>query len=351
MTSPTKPKSVNTNDRRVLLETRELFARKPFQPHPLFTTGHAQTLAAYAWPRRISLRTNDEARLFQVAPDAQVLAHCRWQADRHAYPTMVVWHGMEGSTESVYMLAMAKKGFAAGMNVVRVNFRNCGGTEHLTPTLYHGGLSEDLRAVIEELIEQDGLSRVIVVGFSLGGNMVLKLAGEYGPNHPKQLLGVCAVSPSVDLAISVDTMSQRANWLYHQSFLGRLKKRIQIKNKLYPDVYDISDLPLARSVREFDERFTSRAHGFDGADDYYRRASSIQIINQIRIPTLIIHAKDDPFIPFEPLSARAVGENPNILMIATEHGGHVAFLSTQNNYEDRFWAENRAIDFCRLASE
>ncbi len=343
----------------LLTRTAQLFEAKPFRPHPLFVSGHAQTLAAYAWPRRLSQRTNDEDRLFQVAPDVQVLAHCRWQTDRKRHPTMVVWHGMEGSTSSVYMLAMAQKGFAAGFNVVRVNYRNCGGTEHLTPTLYHGGLSDDLRAVVGELIERDSLSRLMLVGFSLGGNMLLKLAGEYAAAYPRQVMSVCAISPSVDLGVSVDTMSQRSNWLYHQSFLKRLRKRIEIKKKLYPDLYDLTDLRLARTVREFDDRFTSRAHGFDGADDYYTRASSIRIIDQIQIPTLIIHAEDDPFIPFEPLRAEAVRVNPNILLIATEHGGHVAFLSASptaspsagNNQEDRFWAENRAIDFCKLAAE
>ncbi len=343
----------------LLTRAAQLFEAQPFRPHPLFISGHAQTLAAYAWPRRLSIHTSDEQRLFQVEPEVQILAHCRWQTDRTQHPTMVIWHGMEGSTASVYMLAMAKKGFAAGFNVVRVNYRNCGGTEHLTPTLYHGGLSEDLRAVVGELIEHDKLPRLLLVGFSLGGNMVLKLAGEYEAAYPLQVLSICAISPSVDLGVSVDTMSKRSNWLYHQSFLKRLRKRIEIKKRLYPDLYDLTDLRLARTVREFDDRFTSRAHGFDGADDYYTRASSIRIIDQIRIPTLIIHAQDDPFIPFEPLRAEAVRENPNILLIATEHGGHVAFVSAApgvdprpgHDQEDRFWAENRAIEFCKLASE
>jgi uncharacterized protein len=349
MTSHREP-IARSKTQELLARTAGMFTRNPFRPHPLFSGGHAQTLVAYAWPRGLNVETNDEKRLFHTASDAQVLAYCRWQTDRKDHPTIVIWHGMEGSTESRYMLAMANKGFAAGFNVIRVNVRNCGGTEHLTPTLYHGGLTEDLRAVFDELINQDGLSRLVLVGFSLGGNMVLKLAAEYGSEYPEQLLAICAVSPSVDLGASTNEMQRRGNWIYQQSFLRRLHQRMRLKKDLFPDLYDISELHLANTIREFDERFTSRASGFEGADDYYHRASSIRQIHKIEVPTLIIHAEDDPFIPFAPLRANTISDNPNILLIATKHGGHVAFLARADGQnEDRFWAENRVIDFCKLA--
>jgi hypothetical protein len=272
------------------------------------------------------------------------------------------------------MLAMAKKGYAAGFNVVRINLRNCGGTEHLTPTLYHGGQSEDLRAVINELIERDGLKNLLLVGFSLGGNLVLKLAGEYGDNPPAQVLAISAVSPSVDLSASTIEISRRSNWLYHVDFLRRLRRRIKLKQELYPELYDTSELHLVKSIRDFDDRYTAVAHGFRDADDYYTQASSIHLLERIRIPTLIIHAEDDPFIPFAPLRTSAAVTSPFILLVKTERGGHVAFLAAKprkaNNSpphirspapepteaslyaeEDRFWAENRVIDFCRLVSE
>ncbi len=250
------------------------------------------------------------------------------------------------------MQATAEKGFRAGFNIVRVNFRNCGGTEHLTSTIYHGGLSADLGAVVKALIEDDGLSRLLLVGFSLGGNLVLKLAGEYGDQPPDEVLAICAVSPSVDLSTSADLILKRSNWIYHQDFVRRLKKRIRTNHKLYPDVYDISGLDDVRTLKEFDDRFTARAHGFAGADDYYFRSSSLRVIDRIRVPTLIIHAEDDPFIPFSPLNDPAVTNNPYILLIAPKQGGHVAFLSAERNGDtDRFWSENRVIEFCRLADE
>lgn len=345
-----------TTVRGFLSRVAEVFASKPFEPHSVFTGGHAQTLAAFAWPRRRKFKpVRDQERLFQTAPDVKVLARCRWQQNRADHPTMIIWHGIEGSSESTYMLSTAQKSFSAGFNVVRMNLRTCGGTEHLTSTIYHGGLTDDLRAVVSELIQQDGLSRLFLVGFSLGGNLVLKLAGEYGDNAPKEVFAVCAVSPSIDLQASAQLILKRSNWLYQQDFVRRLKHRLRVKHKLFPDQYDISGLSSVKTLREFDDRYTSRAHGFNGVDDYYYRASSIRVINHIRIPTLIIHAEDDPFIPFAPMLDPAVTTNPYILLLATQQGGHVAFLSanhrTSLSNPDRFWAENRVVDFCELANE
>jgi predicted alpha/beta-fold hydrolase len=288
--TPTKSPTNIANARSFLARVAKAFASHPFKPHSFFQNGHAQTLAAFAWPRRRRFRSvNDEERLFQIAEDVQVLAHCRWHPNPKEHLTVVIWHGIEGSSTSTYMLSTAHKAFAAGLNVIRMNLRSCGGTEHLTPTIYHGGLSEDLRVVVDQLIERDGLPRIVVVGFSLGGNQVLKLAGEYGEHPPPQLLGVCAVSPSVDLSASADLIMKRSNWLYHRDFVSRLKKKVRNKGKLFPELYDISALDVVRTLREFDDRFTSRAHGFADADDYYQRASSLRVIDQKTTPSFPSH--------------------------------------------------------------
>jgi len=337
--------------REFLSQVRTAFAPTPFKPHPVFSGGHAQTLVSYAWPRRYRLRHPDQERVFEVEHNVRVLSHCRWQSHPKEHPTIVLWHGIEGSTSSVYMLAIAHKAFLTGFNVVRVNLRNCGGTEHLTPTLYHGGLSEDLRAVVSELVDVDELRGLFLIGYSLGGNMVLKVAGEYADHPPSQVHGICAVSPSVDLLASNRALNRRSNWLYHRDFLRRLRKRIYTKKRLFPELYDITGLRQIRTLRDFDERYTAPAHGFNSADDYYERASSLRLLSRIRIPTLIIHAKDDPFIPFASLEDPAVLENPYILLAGTERGGHVAFVGVKPANEDRFWAENRVVEFCRLAHE
>ena len=327
------------------------FESKPFIPHRLLKQGDAQTLGAYLWPRRFRLRdhTGDEERLFEVEPGSQVLAHCRWQPHRTEQPTFVIWHGMEGSTSSAYMLTTADRMFRAGFNVLRVNYRNCGGTEHLSPTLYHGGLTGDLRAVLEELIARDGLSRLFIAGFSLGGNMVLKLAGEYGNDPPLEMKAICALSPSIDLRASTSLIARPRNWLYQQDFLRRLKNRIKVKEKLFPGRYDSGLLRGVRSVEQFDNRYVAPHFGFADANDYYARSSSRPFIGRIRIPTLIIHAKDDPFIPFEPLRDPSIAANPYVLLLDTDRGGHVAFVSVHAG-EERFWAESRLVEFFELVA-
>jgi predicted alpha/beta-fold hydrolase len=335
--------------RSLLNQVAAKITSKAFVPHRVLKQGDAQTLGAYLWPRRFGLRDNtgDEERLFQVEPESQVLARCRWQPKPKEHPTLVIWHGMEGSTASAYMLTTADKAFRAGFSVVRVNFRNCGGTEHLSPTLYHGGLSGDLRIVITELIEQDQLSQIFIAGFSLGGNMVLKLAGEYRENPPPELKAVCAVSPSIDLRASTNLMAKRRNWIYDQDFLRRLKNRIRVKEKLFPDRYDSTRLEGIRTMEQFDNQYVAPAFGFADANDYYAKASSLPYISRIRIPTLIIHAEDDPFIPFEPIRDPSIAANPYVLLLATERGGHVAFVSA-NEGDERFWAESRLVEFFRM---
>lgn len=334
-----------------LAEIRRALASKPFAPHPLFRSGHAQTLASFAWPRRRALRElrNDEARLFEVAPGVRVLVRCRWQRERTAHPTLLLVHGLEGSSESIYMLSTALKARRAGFNVLRLNIRTCGDTLHLSQTLYNSGMSEDLRAVVRELIDGDRLTELFLCGFSLGGNMSLKLAGEYGADFPPELKGVSAVSPSVELAASADRIEQRSNFIYQRKFIRSLKRRMREAARLYPERYDAGNLARVRTLREFDELYTAPHGGFRDAADYYARSSSLPLIPRIRLPTLIIHAEDDPFIPYASLTHPSLGANPQVILLAPRHGGHVGFLSDgRAGGEDRFWAENRIIQFCGL---
>ena len=328
------------------------FERKPFTPARYLTQGDLQTLGAFLWPSRFRVpdTTGDEERLFEVEPGSRVLARSRWQNDRANHPTLVMWHGLEGSATSAYMQATAAKAFARGFNVVRMNMRNCGGTEHLTPTLYHGGLTHDLRVVLDELINQDRLPSIVIAGFSLGGNLTLKLAGEYGGEAPEQLKAVAAISPSVDLQASCDVINQKRNVVYQRNFLYYLKKRLRLKKSLFPDLYDTTGLRQIRSIIEFDDRYIAPAFGFADARDYYAKASAKPFLSRIRIPTLIIHAEDDPFIPLAPIREALLEPNPHVLLITPSQGGHVAFISANTDDEDRFWAENRLVEFCETVA-
>ena len=334
-------------------EIARLFATKPFVPHPLLRSGHAQTIAGYGWPRRFHLRAHhmDEARLFQTEPDVSVLADCRWQPNRGNHPTMILLHGLEGSSHSIYVLSTAHKAYQAGFNVLRLNMRNCGGTEHLTPTLYNSGMTSDLEVIIRELTEQDGLRRILLAGYSMGGQLILKFAGERGAEMPGAVIGLCAISPPIDLRACADQIARPSNWVYQRRFLRSLQRRMRHKQRLYPDLYDISELRRVRSIRDFDDRYTARHGGYRDADDYYARASALQFVHNIQRPTLIIHAQDDPFVPFSSFLHSPIAENPHILFLAPPRGGHVGFISLPAKGEDRFWAENRIVEFCRFVIE
>jgi predicted alpha/beta-fold hydrolase len=329
----------------------EHLARSPFVAAPKLRNAHAQTLAGTLIPRRFRLVNEPaEPRYFDTAPGVRVLAHCSWQKERDRRPTLVILHGMEGSTESRYMLGTADKALAAGFNAVRVNTRNCGGTEHLSSTLYHAGLTDDVRHIISELGERDGLGDLYLAGFSLSGNVVLKLAGEYGSAPPRQLKGVVAVSPSIDLNASADAIEQRSNSVYNMRFIWSLRARMRRKARLFPERYDESRLRGVWSIREFDDVYTAPHSGFGNVANYYERASALQFIGRITVPTLIIHAQDDPFIPFASFRHRDIEANPNVTLLATEQGGHVGFISADCEGEERFWAEVMAVEFVKILS-
>jgi len=319
------------------------FFGEPFVPRRPFVSGHAQTVAGNFLPRRNELPSPEE-RLIRVESDVQVLCHCHWQAKPAATTTLIIVHGLEGSSDSQYVIGTGSKAWRTGMNVVRMNMRNCGGTEQLGPTLYNSGMSADVGMVAETLIREEGLQRIALVGFSMGGNLVLKLLGEWGIAAPPQLKAGIGVSPAMDLAASADALHDRANRIYEWRFLRGLRRRIRRKAALYPDRYDTRYLRGVRSLRDFDDQVTARYCGFLDAHDYYARAASAQLLDCIAVPTLVLHAADDPFIRVLPTTRNKLLRNPHITYMETLHGGHCAFLAQANGYDGR-WAERQAIAF------
>jgi predicted alpha/beta-fold hydrolase len=319
-------------------------------PHPLFPGPHAQTIVSSKhFPRRRAFRKERalyESRLFEVEPGTRVLLKCRWQSERRAAPTLLLLHGLEGSTDSLYVLGTGQKAYRRGFNVVGMNMRNCGGTEHLAATLYHSGMTEDIRRVfLEELAGREGLSEIFLAGFSMSGNMVLRLAGDYGADAPPALKGVAAVSPSIDLDSCAAALERRENALYRWNFVKHLRERVRRKWRLQPGNYDTRALRRVRTIREFDEHITAPHGGFRDATEYYARTSSRPVIKDVRVPTLVIHAADDPLIPPEPFFDESIIANPDVLLVLTRRGGHVGFLSDRAAGEDRHWAENRLVEF------
>ena len=335
------------------------FHPTPFTPRRYLANGHLQTILGN-YLHRIDALPPAEPELVEVSPAtdnqiaSQVLCHGHWQPEpvRAAAPTAIIVHGLEGSSNSQYVVGNANKIWRAGGNVIRMNMRNCGGTEQLSPTLYHSGLSGDVRAVMDHFLRTRALQSVTLIGYSMGGNLVLKLAGELGAHQPlghapPQLRSVIGVSPAVDLGPSADALHRPTNRLYEWKFLRALLRRFRRKAALFPHAFDVSRADDIHSLRQFDHEITALYAGFASADDYYYRAAAARVLAPIRIPTLILHAADDPFVHITPESCAAIAANPAITYLETPHGGHCAFLAAANpaHNDDGYWAEATALRF------
>jgi len=310
----------------------------------IFCWGRARNFPALPAP---------EERLFDVAADTQVLAHCHWQPVRARHPLLILLHGLEGSSTAHYMRGIADKAFAAGFNVIRLNQRNCGGTEQLAAGLYHSGLTHDADFVLREVTARDGISEVVIAGYSLGGNLALKLAGEYGDAPPRELRGVAAVSPVIELEACVRALERRSNFIYEWNFVRGLRGRMLRKDACFPGRFPLDRLPGIRTVRQFDAAFTAPHFGFASAEDYYHRASAMRVVARIRVPALVISAADDPFVPASLFRDPALTSNPHVRVLLTPHGGHCGFLEKSSPHGDGYWAERTIVDFatevCRPA--
>lgn len=304
------------------------------------------TIAAALWRRTFSLPLPEE-RLFAVDAESKILGHCNWQeGKRREAPVIVLVHGLEGSSDSNYMRGIADKAWARGFHVIRLNQRNCGGTELLTPTLYNSGMSNDYRTVLEELASGDGFEKIFFAGYSMGGNLVTKMAGELGKDAPHQLRGVCTVCPAIDLAAGADELERWDNYFYQTRFVKGLLKRYATKAELFPQRYPRNDFGPIRTVREFDDAITAPQFGFKDALAYYESAGAKKVVGRIHVPYILITAQDDPFVPFEAIRASGVEQNPAIRFVSPKHGGHCGFVSRHSGKE-RFWAEERVVDFCQ----
>jgi uncharacterized protein len=316
---------------------------REFEPHRWLRSGHAQTIGS-AFIRRTFALPAGEERLFRVDPWTQLKGVCHWQAGkRKDLPVIVIVHGLEGSCDSNYARGIADKAWARGFHSVRMNQRNCGGTERLTPTLYNSGLSGDYRAVLMELMEE-GFEKIFFVGYSMGGNLVTKMAGELGEAAPKELLGVAGVCPALDLSRCADALEERQNYLYQWHFVRGLMERYQRKCELFPGRYSRNGFARVRTVREFDDAITAPCFGYKDAQEYYEAAGAKSVIGKVAVPLLLITAQDDPFVPFVSFLAVKVEENPCVRFLAPEHGGHCGFVSRFAGAE-KFWAEERIVEF------
>jgi len=312
---------------------------RPFSP--FFSNPHLLTIAGNFWKRPA-----DDSRFptrqvtYPGEPGTQVLVE-ETRPEGEPRGEVLLMHGLEGSSRSGYMismaLALAKSGFVAH----RVNMRSCGGTEHLTSTLYHSGLTADLRVLLESFRAQ-GRGPLFLTGYSLGGNVVLKLAGEMGKDAQRLVAGVCAVSTPIDLHACVRAIGRPSNRIYERRFVKRLCDRYRRRHASAPERFPLEGIERVRTIFDFDDRFTAKAFGFGDAPNYYRTQSSLGFLSNIQVPTLLVQAQDDPMIPFEIFNGQEIRSNPNLTLVATERGGHLGFIARDL---PRFWVDEVLTDW------
>jgi len=293
------------------------------------------TIAGNFWRRDIDeTRFPTRVVIYPTQPGTRVLVHEN-RPDGTALGEVFLHHGLEGSSRSGYMLSMAQCLLESGFAVHRINMRSCGGTEHLTDTLYYSGLTEDVSCLLERF-RAGGRGPCFLVGFSLGGNVSLKLAGELGQSARVLLAGVCAVSTPIDLHACVRRLDSGENWIYARRFVRSLLARYRRRNQENPERFPLDGIDRTRTVFDFDDRFTSKAFGFGDAPNYYATQSALRFLDGIGIPVLMVQAKDDPLIPFSIFESDAVSRNPWIQLVTPEHGGHLGFIARRR---PRFWLD------------
>jgi predicted alpha/beta-fold hydrolase len=304
----------------------------PFRP--LFRNPHLQTILGHYWRVGPARRPVDRRR-FRTDPEVEVEVLSEHPLGEAAGEIVMV-HGLEGSADAGYMRRLSGLAVAAGFATHRLNLRTCGGTEHLCATLYHAGLTTDLLAVLKAL-RAEGRDPAFLAGFSLGGNMVLKLAGELGETASDLIGGVVSVSTPLDLDACSRRIADPSNRVYEKRFVRRMIARLRATGRYAPP-----EFAGLGSVRAIDDRITAPSFGFGTAANYYRTQSAIRFLHAIRVPVLLIQAKDDIFVPFEIFEHEAVRSNPRIELLATEYGGHLGFLGRS---PERFWADAAIMEW------
>ena len=261
----------------------------------------------------------------------------------NANKLVIVSHGLEGNSQKPYMQGLAKACVGNGFDVICWNYRGCSGEMNKQPRLYHSGATDDLQTVITYALATGQYQSVALVGFSLGGNITLKYMGEQGTNLHPVIKAAVTFSTPLDLSAGSDRISEPDNWLYEYRFLKKLKAKLRLKQIQFPDKFNLHDVNNVTKLREFDDKYTGPLHGFKDANDYYAQCSSIRFVSSITRPTLIVNAKNDPFLPKECYPYELLKEHRQVTLETPDRGGHVGFFTVNN--DGIYWSDERAIKF------
>ena len=311
-----------------------------YTPPPLLDGGHRQTLYA-SLVRRVDFAYDRRERV--PTPDDDFL-DLDWATAHGTSPQRVaiLTHGLEGSAHRGYMRGMARAFVRRGWDVCALNLRGCSGTPNRQVATYHSGKTDDLALVVDHVLDADYAS-VVLVGFSLGGNLTLKYLGERGSEVDERIRGAVALSAPVDLSASADQIDRWSNWHYTQYFLHSLRQKMRVKARQHPDRVSARRLWRIQTLRGFDDAYTAPLHGFDGADDYYRRASSKPLLSDLTVPTLLLNAANDPFLPPSCYPYAIARGHSQFTLEVPQSGGHVGFVALNDRGE--YWSERRTLSF------
>ncbi|MFQ5888689.1 MAG: YheT family hydrolase [Gemmatimonadota bacterium] len=323
------------------------WARSPFRPPWWLSGPHLQTLAG----RRLRPRSGVHYRRERIeTPDGDFLdldfaSGGDGRSGGGPSPFVLLLHGLEGSSSSGYMLESCRLLAGRGLRPIALNFRSRSGEPNLTRRFYHSGETGDLDHAIGVLANRLPDAEFGILGYSLGGNVLLKYLGERGEETHPRLRAACAVSVPFDLAASARHLQRGLGRLYSRLFLRSLRRNIRAKAALFPGAYDLQAAARARTLWEFDDAVTAPVHGFVDAADYYSRSSSAAYLTRIRVPTLLLQAADDPFVPRDSLPVASMRANPWLSAALTRRGGHLGFVTRDRAGRWVFWAEREAARF------
>ncbi len=307
-----------------------------YTPPFLFGNGHVQTIFPVLF-RRINSVSYQRERITTFDDDFLDLDWSVKNNNRLA----IVSHGLEGSTDRAYVKGMVKALNDNGWDALAWNYRSCSGEPNRTLRMYHNGVTDDLAWVIQHAKSQNRYKEIALIGFSLGGNLTLLHAGKDRPDPIVKK--AIAFSAPCDLAESAKVIARPSNKIYMKRFLVLLHQKVKAKKKLMPDLIDDAGYHKIKDFKDFDDRYTAPIHGFKNANDYWEKCSSKPHIPNITIPTLIVNAIDDPFLPDACIPIKEANQNKNITLCATKAGGHVGFISF--NRKNMYWSEKTAIEF------
>ncbi|PSQ72989.1 MAG: alpha/beta hydrolase [Bacteroidetes bacterium QH_6_64_77] len=311
-----------------------------YTPPPLLDGGHRQTLYA-SLLRRVHFTYDRRERIDTPDDDFLDLDWARADA-REAHRVAILTHGLEGSADRKYMRGMAQAFVRRGWDVCALNLRGCSGETNRQAVTYHSGKTDDLALVVDHVLDA-GYTSVALVGFSLGGNLTLKYCGDRGTQVDDRVQGAVALSAPVDLDASADRIDRWSNWHYTQYFLRSLRQKIRVKAQQHPDRVSTEALRTITTLRGFDDAYTAPLHGFDGAADYYRCASSKPLLPDIAVPTLLLNAANDPFLPPACYPYSIARNHARLTLEVPESGGHGGFVSF--NDAGTYWSERRTLSF------